>query len=79
MRMRQPLSTFERAFEEEMEIDRQRREALRRANERRARKRTIERNTRMGRMRYVVLAGTLTTTAIVVSYVMFRVLYLVLE
>jgi hypothetical protein len=79
MKMRQSLSTFERAFEEEMEIDRQRREAIRRATERRARKRSIERNVRMGRMRYVVLSFTLTTTAVVVSYVMFRVLYLLME
>jgi len=30
-------------------------------------------------MRYVVLSFTLSTTAVVVSYIMFRVLYLVLE
>ncbi len=77
--MRQSLSHFERAFEEEMEIDRVRRESLRRAAERRARKRTIERNTRLGRSRYVVLSITLGTTAVVVSILMFRLLYLVLE
>jgi hypothetical protein len=79
MKMRQSLSTFERAFEEEQEIDRQRREAIRRATERRARKRTIERNVRMGRMRYVVLSFTLTTTAVIISYAMFRGLYLLME
>jgi hypothetical protein len=79
MKMRQSLSHFERAFEEEMEIDRVRRESLRRAAERRARKRTIERNTRLGRSRYVVLSITLGTTAVVVSILMFRLLYLVLE
>jgi hypothetical protein len=79
MKMRQSLSTFERAFEEEREIDRQRREAIRRATERRTRKRTIERNVRMGRMRYVVLACTLSTTAVVISFAMFRVLYLLME
>jgi hypothetical protein len=79
MKMRQSLSHFERAFEEEMEIDRERREAIRRATERRARKRTIERNVRMGRMRFVVLSFTLATTAIVVSVVMFKVLYLLMD
>lgn len=79
MKMRQSLSHFERAFEEEMEIDRQRREAIRRATERRTRKRTIERNVRMGRMRFVVLSFTLATTAIVVTIVMFKVLYLLME
>jgi len=79
MKMRQSLSTFERAFEEEMEIDRQRREAIHRATQRRARKRTIERNVRMGRMRFVVLSFTLATTAIVVSSVMFKVLYMLME
>jgi hypothetical protein len=79
MKMRQSLSTFERAFEEEMEIDRQRREAIHRATQRRARKRTIERNVRMGRMRFVVLSLTLATTAIVVSVVMFKVLYMLMQ
>lgn len=79
MKMRQSLSTFERAFEEEMEIDRERREAIHRATQRRARKRTIERNVRMGRMRFVVLSFTLATTAILVSIVMFKVLYVLME
>jgi hypothetical protein len=79
MRMRQSLSHFERAFEDEMEIDRQRREAIRRATERRARKRTIERNVRMGRMRFVVLSFTLATTAVVITVVMFKLLYMVME
>ena len=33
----------------------------------------------MGRMRFVVLSFTLVTTAIVVTIVMFRLLYLLLE
>jgi intergrase/recombinase len=72
MKMRQSLSHFERALEAETEIDRNRREALKRAAERRARKRTIERHTRL-------LSITLTTTAIVVSILMFRLLYVLLE
>jgi hypothetical protein len=79
MRMRQSLSQFERALEEEMEFDRKRRESLRRTAERRARSRTIERHTREGRARFVVLSLTLVTTAIVVAVVMFRLLYLLLE
>lgn len=79
MKMRQSLTNFERAFEAEMEIDRQRRESLRRTAERRARQRSIERNTRLGRVRFIVLSMTLMGTAVAVSIVMFRLLYLLFE
>jgi hypothetical protein len=79
MKMRQSLSHFERALEAETEIDRDRREALRRAAERRARKRAIERHTRDGQARFILLSITLATTAVVVSILMFRLLYVLLE
>jgi Flp pilus assembly protein TadB len=79
MKLRKSLSHFERALEAETEIDRNRREALKRAAERRARKRTIERHTREGQARFILLSITLTTTAIVVSILMFRLLYVLLE
>ena len=56
-----------------------RRESLRRTAERRAAKRRAERTIRQGRSRFIVLSVTLVATAVIVSVVMFRVLYLILE
>jgi hypothetical protein len=77
--MRQSRNQFERAFAEEAALDRDRRELLRRNAERRAAKRRYERVNRQGRARFIVLSVTLLATAVVVSLVMFRALYLLLE
>jgi hypothetical protein len=77
--MRQSLTQLERAFVEEAALDRDRRELLRRTAERRAAKRRSERVIRRGTARFIVLSLTLLATAVVVSVVMFRALYLILE
>jgi Flp pilus assembly protein TadB len=77
--MRQSRRQFERAFVAEAELDRDRRESLRRTAERRAAKRRAERTIRQGRARFIVLSLTLLATAVIVAVVMFRALYLILE
>ena len=77
--MRQSLSQLERAFIEESALDRDRRELLRRTAERRAAKRHSERAIKQGKARFLVLSLTLVATAAIVSVVMFRALYLILE
>ena len=77
--MRQSLNQLERAFVEETVLDRDRRESLRRTAERRAAKRRSERAIKQGKARFIVLSLTLVATAVVVSVVMFRALYLILE
>jgi hypothetical protein len=79
MKMRQSLNQLERAFVEETVLDRDRRESLRRTAERRAAKRRSERAIKQGKARFIVLSLTLVATAVVVSIVMFRALYLILE
>ena len=77
--MRQSLRQLERAFVAETELDRDRRESLRKHAERRAAKRRAERTIRQGRSRFILLSLTLFATAVVVALVMFRALYLILE
>jgi hypothetical protein len=77
--MRQSLRQLERAFVAEAELDRDRRELLRRTAERRAAKRRSERRVKQGKSRFIVLSITLIATAVIVSVVMFRALYLILE
>jgi hypothetical protein len=79
MKMRQSLNQLERAFVEETVLDRDRRESLRRTAERRTAKRRSERAIRQGKSRFIVLSVTLVATAVIVSVVMFRALYLILE
>jgi hypothetical protein len=79
MKMRQSLNQLERAFVEETVLDRDRRESLRRTAERRAAKRRSERAIKQGKARFIVLSLTLVATAVLVSVVMFRALYLILE
>jgi hypothetical protein len=79
MKMRQSLNQLERAFVEETVLDRDRRESLRRTAERRAAKRRSERVIRQGKSRFIVLSVTLVATAVIVSVMMFRALYLILE
>jgi len=76
--MRQSLADLERAFVEESEEDRHRRDALRNAAIERARQRDLERRHRHGSMRFVVLVLALVATAVAVTIAMFRILYLVM-
>lgn len=72
MRMRRSMAEIERAFEREMEVERQRRDQLTEHAETRLRARRITRTEKAGRARFGVLALALTGTVIVVVFVMFE-------
>ncbi len=76
--MRQSLAEWERAFVKEISLDRHRRASLRRTAEQRALKREAEKRHKRGSVRFVLLVLTLIMTAVVVTVVMFRTLYLLL-
>ncbi len=76
--MRQSLNQLERAFVEETQVDRARREALRRQAAQRSRQREIEKVHKRGTLRFTILVLTLLATAFIVTVVMFRTLYLVM-
>jgi hypothetical protein len=76
--MRQSIAEWEQAFVKEITLDRHRRDSLRRTTEQRARKRNIEKRHKRGSMRFALLVLTLILTAVVVTVVMFRTLYLLL-
>jgi len=78
MKMRQSLAEWERAFVKEISLDRHRRDSLRRTAEQRALKRQADRRHKRGSVRFVLLVLTLVMTAVVVTVVMFRTLYLLL-
>jgi membrane glycosyltransferase len=78
MGMRQTLSEFEEAFLEETEVDRRRRERLRRHAEERSRRRHAVRTRQRGSMRFTLLVLTLIATAVVVTIAMFQTLYYVM-
>jgi hypothetical protein len=72
--MRQSISQFELAFEQETTLERRRREQLRRRAANRARERRITRNEQQGTVRVSVLAVCLTVTVAVVVVSMFEAL-----
>ena len=78
MRMRQSLNQLERAFLEETQVDRARREALRRQAAMRSRQRQIEKVHKRGTLRFVLLVLTLIATAAIVTVAMFQTLYVVM-
>lgn len=78
MKMRQSFAEWEQAFVKEITLDRHRRDSLRRTTEKRALKRDIEKRKKSGSVRYAMLVLTLILTAVVVTVVMFRTLYLLL-
>jgi len=78
MKMRQSLAEWERAFVREITLDRRRRDSLRRTAEARALKREVARRQKRGSARFTLLVLTLIMTAVVVTVVMFRTLYLLL-
>jgi hypothetical protein len=78
MKMRQSLADWERAFVDEISLDRRRRASLRRTAEQRARKRQVERRHKRGSFRFAMLVLTLVMTAVIVTIAMFRTLYLLL-
>lgn len=74
MRMRQSISQFELAFEQETSLERRRREQLRRRAANRSRERRISRNEQQSKVRFSVLAVCLTVTVAVVIVSMFEAL-----
>ncbi len=78
MKMRQSLADWEQAFVKEISLDRRRRDSLRRTAEQRALKRDIDKRHKRGSVRYALLVLTLIMTAVIVTVVMFRTLYLLL-
>jgi hypothetical protein len=78
VRMRQSLGELERAFVKEISLERRRRASLRHTTEQRALKREAQRRHRRGSVRFVLLVLTLIATAVIVTVVMFRTLYLLL-
>ncbi len=73
-KMRQSMSQFEVAFEQETELERRRREQLRRRAANRSRARRIHRTEQKGKVRFSVLVTCLTLTVVTVSAVMFETL-----
>jgi membrane glycosyltransferase len=79
MKMRQSLAQLEREFREEAELDKDRRERLRRQAIHRSRKRTVARRRKRSSMRYWLLIVSLMATAVIVTVAMFETLYLLLS
>ncbi len=78
MRMRQSFAQFERAFVEDMQADRRRRDELRREAALRSRERQLARTHKHGTARFFVLVLVLIATAVLVTVAMFQALYLVM-
>lgn len=73
-RMQQSVDQFEAAFERERLMEQRRRAALRRRAANRSRARWITKTEQRGRVRFGVLAVSLTATVVVVTVVMFETL-----
>ncbi len=78
MRMRQSLAEIEEAFEQEIELDRTRRERLNKTAIQRTRSRRVQRVHKKGSVRFILLTLALIATAVVVTVVMFEALYIVM-
>lgn len=78
LRMRQSLDAFEHAFHRETEADRARRDRLRQAAAVRSRNRRIAQDRARSSLRFALLVLVLILTAVVVTVVMFKTLYVVM-
>ena len=78
MRMRQSLADIEAAFVEELEEDRERAERMQRRAVKRTRKRRVEREQKLGSMRFGLVLTVIIATAVVVTIAMFQALYIVM-
>jgi membrane glycosyltransferase len=78
MKMRQSLAQLEQEFRHETQLDRSRRETLRRHAVRRSRVRTNLRERKRSSIRYWVLVLSLIATAVAVTIAMFETLYYLL-
>jgi hypothetical protein len=79
MKMRQSLAQLEQDFRHETQLDRHRRESLRRQAMRRSRARTHVRERKRSSLRYWLLVLSLIVTALLVTAAMFETLYLLLS
>ena len=77
-KLQQSLAAFERAFVEEVEADRLRRERIYRQAEQRLHARRRERVHKRGSLRFVLLVLVLLATAALVTVAMFKTLYVVM-
>ena len=78
MRMRQSLAEIEEAFEQEIELDRHRRQRLQRTAQNRTRQRRVNRVHKAGSVRFILLWLALVGTAVIVTVAMFETLYYVM-
>jgi len=78
MKMRQSLAQLEQEFRQEAQLDRSRRESLRRHAVLRSRKRNRVREQKRSSMRYWLLVLSLVATAVIVTIAMFETLYYLL-
>jgi hypothetical protein len=78
MKMRQSLAQLEQEFRHEMQLDRSRREHLRRSAVVRSRKRWREREHKRSSIRFWLLVLSLIATAVIVTVAMFETLYYLL-
>ncbi len=76
--MRQSLAQLEQEFRQEMQLDRNRREHLRRVAAVRSRQRTHERARKRTSLRFWLLVLSLIATAVIVTVAMFESLYYLL-
>jgi hypothetical protein len=74
MKMRQSLAQLEQEFRHETQLDRSRRENLRRNAVHRSRKRTYYREKKRSSVRFWLLAFSLVATAVIVTVAMFETL-----
>ena len=75
MKMRQSLAQIEQEFRHETQLDRTRRENLRRHAVMRSRKRRRQQRQKRGTMRFWMLVASLIATAMIVTAAMFETLY----
>ncbi len=76
--MRQSIGEIERAFVEEVALDRTRRERLQQTTRHRSRQRSITRERKRSSFRFVMLIFSMIATAVIVTIVMFKTLALLL-
>jgi len=74
MKMRQSISQFELAFEQEAALERRRRQQLRQRAVNRSKARRIQRTEQRGNVAFSVLVIALSVTVVTVTFVMFETL-----
>lgn len=78
LRMRQSITDFEVAFEQEAALERRRRQQLRQRAVARSKARRIQRTEQRGKVNFGVLLVALTATVVVVAVAMFETLALLM-